>query len=114
MPLGQQARYIAYTWAGIIPTSDQNLRAALEDCRITSHHDDYRAQNEMALRLSRLCGTDPVNFGTEAFQKMLNESATTAIVFRLVGPYALPDASTRFMQARASQISLSNLHQMIW
>jgi len=97
VPLEQQARYIAYTWAGVIPAPHRpELEDAVEACSREGHFDDYRDQNEMALRFARLCGTDPTNVGDAAFQRMLKASATTAIMFRMVGPDALPDAQERF------------------
>ena len=97
VPLEQQARYIAYSWAGVIPpVSRERLLAGVALCRAEGHFDDYRDQNEMALRFARLCGTDPGQINDPALQRMLEASATTAIMFRLAGPDALPDGVQRF------------------
>ena len=97
VPFEQQARYIAYAWSGTIPgPTKTQLAAGLAACEAEGHFDDYRDQNEMALRFARLCGTDPVGVGDAALQRMLEASATTAIMFRMTGPDALPDAVDRF------------------
>lgn len=97
VPLEQQARYIAYVWGGVIPAPDrQRLEAGVSACRSEAHFGDYRDQNEMALRFARLCGTDPGQIDDPALQRLLEASATTAIMFRLAGPDALPDGVQRF------------------
>lgn len=97
VPLEQQARYIAYAWSGAIPApSRARLEAGLAACTAEAQFGDYRDQNEMALRFARLCGTDPAGVGDAALQRMLAASATTAIMFRMTGPDALPDAVERF------------------
>ncbi len=97
VPFEQQARYIAYAWSGAIAPPDRAaLEAGLATCEAEGHFDDYRDQNEMALRFARLCGTDPAGVGDPALQRMLEASATTAIMFRMTGPDALPDAVERF------------------
>lgn len=99
VPFEQQARYIAYAWSGVIPApSREELAAAVQACRDEGHFDDYRDQNEMALRFARLCGTDPACIGDPALQRTLEASATTAIVFRMRGPDALSDAVERFYE----------------
>ena len=97
VPFEQQARYIAYTWSGTIPApSRAELDAAVKASREEGHFDDYRDQNEMALRFARLCGTDPARIDDATLQRTLAASATTAIMFRMCGPDALPDATERF------------------
>lgn len=97
VPFEQQARYVAYAWSGAIPApSRAALEAGLAACEAEGHFDDYRDQNEIALRFARLCGTDPAGVGDAALQRMLEASATTAIMFRMRGPDALPDAVERF------------------
>lgn len=97
VPLEQQARYIAYSWSGTIPhPTPEALQEAVAACRTEGHFEDYRDQNEMALRFARLCGTDPGQIDDPALQRLLEASATTAITFRLTGPDALPEAKERF------------------
>lgn len=97
VPFEQQARYIAYAWSDAIPAPTRaRLEAGLAACEAEGHFDDYRDQNEMALRFARLCGTDPAGVEDVALQRMLEASATTAITFRMTGPDALPDAVERF------------------
>lgn len=95
--LEQQARYVAYSWSGAIePPSRDELARGIAACLGEGHFDDYRDQNEMALRFARLCGTDPAHVGDAAFQAMLEASATTAIMFRICGPDAREDAMDVF------------------
>ena len=101
MPLEQQARYIAYSWGGILPApTDAQLRAALQACQDEGHHSDYENQNAVALRFARLCGTDPdpASLGDPALLAKIRRSATTGILYRLTGPDALPDGIERFLR----------------
>lgn len=91
-PLEQQARYIAYTWAGIGSTrSEATMRAGLESCQSEGHHKVMHRQNEMALRFARLCGADPQGRIAPESMALVNGSATTGLLFRLAGPDAFPD-----------------------
>ena len=97
VPIEQQARYVAYTWAGVIPPrSDAEMRAALAACAAEGHHSGYQYQNEMALRFARLCGTDPAAIGDPGLVAKIRASATTGLIYRLTGPDALPDGVATF------------------
>jgi hypothetical protein len=50
----------------------------------------------MALRFARLSGTDPEGRVDAALMARVRMSATTALIYRLAGPDALPDAAERF------------------
>ena len=97
-PLEQQARYLAYTWGGVLPhRSDTDWRQAVEASVTDGHHVGYRRQNEMALRFARLCGTDPASIGDPDLMERIEASAVTSTMFRLTGPDALPEASAEIV-----------------
>lgn len=100
--LEQQARYVAYSWGGAIPSrSEAELREAVSRGVATGHHVGYRRQNEMALRFARLCGTDPKALKDPQMQARLEKCAVTSTMFRLTGPDALPDSHAEFTAQHA-------------
>lgn len=99
VPLELQARYLAYTWGGVLPPrSDEELRNDLALCRTEGHHEGYREQNQMALRFARLCGVDPAALGDEELMEHIRASATTGILYRMTGPDALEDGKEQFLK----------------
>ena len=93
VPLEQQARYLAYTWGGAVPSpTPDRLRQGVRECIETDHHRGYRQQNEMAIRFARLAGVDPAGVGDSGLQRLLTLSAVTGEMFRIVGTDARPDA----------------------
>ncbi len=97
--LEQQARYVAYTWGGAIPTpSRTDLEQGVAACIAEDHHGDYRQQHEMAVNFARLAGTDPADVGDPELQEIIDKSAVTGDMFRIVGTDALPDAADRVRQ----------------
>lgn len=96
VPLEQQARFLAYTWGGVVTRSEAEMRAGIEACTHQGHHSGYRRQNEMALRFARLCGTDPMGQVAGDLMDRVRQSATTGVMYRLAGPDALPDARAEF------------------
>lgn len=92
----EQARYLAYCWAGEIDCSEAGLRAGLAACHRDAPHADYQNQHQMALRFARLSGTDPAGQVDADLMTRVEKSATTTLMYRLAGPDALPDARARF------------------
>ncbi|MET1414726.1 FAD-dependent oxidoreductase [Roseibium sp. HPY-6] len=91
-PLEQQARYLAYSWGSVIQArSEETMRAGLQDCAQNGHHTGYRTQSEMALRFARLCGTDPKDPQSDDLAQTIRKSATSGLLYRLVGPDAFDD-----------------------
>ncbi|RVV97079.1 NAD(P)/FAD-dependent oxidoreductase [Mesobaculum littorinae] len=90
-----QARFLAYSWAGLLDRTEGDLRHGLEACRTEMHHAGYQEQHEMALRFARLGGFDPQGQVDEAMMDKVRRSATTPLIYRLAGPDALPDAGAR-------------------
>lgn len=96
--LEQQARYIAYSWGGLIKETEEDLRAGVKACYYEGHHDDYRNQNEMALRFARLSGTDPLLKCEKFSLETLRGYATTSLLYRVVGPDAFHDGMAQLEQ----------------
>ena len=99
-PLELQARHLAYAWSGEVPRDEQTMRAGVRLCAEQGHHVGSRRQNEMALRFARLCGADPDGQVEDALMDEIRESATTAMMYRLAGPDALPRARDEFAAVR--------------
>lgn len=96
--LEQQARYVAYAWAGLTSSATkEELRAGVEACIVEGHHNGYREQHEMALRFARLAGTDPAESDAPELAGILPHSAVTGEMFRIVGPDALPSAAAQLL-----------------
>lgn len=83
-PLEQQARLLAYVWSG---------EAAMPPAgalRASGGEDVY--QHIQTLRFARLNGSDPQGRVPAALQRLLDQTAVTALTCRLAGPDALADA----------------------
>ena len=93
--LEQQARYIAYFWSGLVDEPASVQREGVLACVEEGHHQDYRSQNEMALRFARLCGADPAGHVDPELAEIIKASATTSLLYRLVGPDAFPDGAEK-------------------
>ncbi len=94
--LEQQARYIAYSWSGTVPApTREEMQRGVEECRRLDHHGDYRQQHELAVAFAALASCDPSNLNDRELQEIVNNSAVTGEMFRIVGPDALPGAADR-------------------
>lgn len=92
--LEQQARYIAYTWGGVVPAPTRaQLAKGVAECVEKGHHSDYRQQHEMSVYFAKLTGCDPADVGDPELQEIIDNSAVTGEMFRITGPDALPDAA---------------------
>jgi dimethylaniline monooxygenase (N-oxide forming) len=92
-PIEQQARYVSYVWSDTVECDD--LDAGLQVCLTEQHHVGYREQNEMALRFAKLSQTDPLSKIDDDLTELVMQSATTGLLFRLVGPQSIEDAQDR-------------------
>lgn len=93
--LEQQSRFIAYVWGGAIPApTDDDVARGAERSRDEGHHAGYRLQHEMAIRFARLAGVDPTDVDDE-LRRVLEHSAVTGEMFRIVGTDSVPDAADR-------------------
>lgn len=96
VPLEQQARWIAYTWGGVIPAPDRaTLERAVERSVSDGLYVGYREQHEMAIRFGRLAGVDPADVDDPELTALLPLATVTADTFRLVGPDTDPSAAER-------------------
>lgn len=94
--LEQQARYISYAWGGAVPMPEKSeMMKGVEECIRLDHHGDYRQQHEMAVGFAKLTGCDPEDVGDPELQEIIDNSAVTGEMFRIVGPDALPRAADR-------------------
>lgn len=92
--LEQQARWLAYAWAGLVQSGSlRNLQNGLLRSKTEGHRAGYRFQNEMAMRFARLADTDPCSVQEPELRLMLDAAAATGESFRLVGPDAVPEAA---------------------
>ena len=92
-PIEQQARYVSYVWSDTVECDD--LDVGLQVCLTEQHHVGYREQNEMALRFAKLSQTDPLGKIDDDLTELVMQSATTGLLFRLVGPQPIEDAQDR-------------------
>jgi len=94
--LEQQARWIAYSWSGAVPAAcDAHLRDAVTACIAEDHFGASRQQNELALRFARLAKTDPSEITDPELALIIDKSAVTGEMFRIVGTDSDPDAIAR-------------------
>lgn len=99
--LEQQARYLAYAWAGVVDAGD--MAAGLETSRKTARDDVY--QHMQTIRFARLAGCDPQGRVDDDLGAVLNANAVTAISCRLVGHEALDGAEAQ-VRADAARFGL--------
>lgn len=94
--LEQQARWIAYSWSGAVPAAcDAHLRDAVTACIAEDHFGASRQQNELALRFARLAKTDPSEITDPELALIIDKSAVTGEMFRIVGTDSDPEAVAR-------------------
>jgi hypothetical protein len=91
--LEQQARYLAYSWAEIVPQGDMD--AGLAHCRENVRTNIF--QHSETVHFARLAGCEPSldeykDQISSELQDILSENAVTSISCRLVGHEALADA----------------------
>lgn len=83
-PLEQQARFLAYVWSGEAAMPPASALSA------SGGEDIY--QHIQTVRFSRLNGSDPQGRVPAALQRLLDQTAVTALTCRLAGADALADA----------------------
>lgn len=89
-PLEQQARFLAYVWSG--------ETTAPSETRVRASDGEDIYQHVQTVRFSRLNGSDPQGKVSPALQRLLDQTAVTALSCRLAGPDALPDAPEAIIQ----------------
>jgi hypothetical protein len=103
VPLELQARWIAYSWGGIIPmTGDADQRSSVAAYRSRRGTSQKTRMNLTALTFSRAAGVEPRVSDWPDLRRALLFGPLAPSSFRLEGPDALPDARERFARDAAA------------
>jgi hypothetical protein len=103
VPLELQARWIAYTWGGVIPeTGESERRQAVDSYRARRGSPQKSRMNLMALTFARAAGVEPNLDDWPHLRRALLFGPLAPSCFRLQGPDALPDAPIRFAHDAAA------------
>jgi hypothetical protein len=97
VPMELQARWIAYTWAGVIPPPAQaEQRGAIRAYRSRRGLSQKTRMNLAALTFARAAGVEPSPDNWPELRRALLFGPLAPSCFRLEGPDALPDAPNQF------------------
>ncbi|RAV09783.1 dimethylaniline monooxygenase [Mycolicibacterium sp. GF69] len=97
VPLELQARWIAYTWGGLIaPPSDVDHRRAIAAYRSRRGMPQKTRMNLAVITFARAAGVEPTVGNWPELHRALLFGPLAPSGFRLEGPDALPDAPARF------------------
>ena len=103
VPLELQARWIAYTWGGAIPTtSEADQRASIDAYRSRRGMPQKTRMNLVALTFARAAGVEPRLENWPHLRRALLFGPLAPSCFRLEGPDALSDAPARFARDAAA------------
>jgi cation diffusion facilitator CzcD-associated flavoprotein CzcO len=103
VPLELQARWVAYTWGGVVPRrSETELRSAVEAYRARRGTSQKSRMNLVALSFARAAGVEPNPDAWPDLRRALLFGPLAPSCFRLQGPDALPDAPVRFTRDAAA------------
>jgi dimethylaniline monooxygenase (N-oxide forming) len=103
VPLELQARWIAYTWGGAIPTPTETAqRRAVDDYRSRRGTPQKTRMNSAALTFARAAGVEPHLDNWPGLRRALLFGPLAPSCFRLEGPDALPDAPSQFRRDAAA------------
>lgn len=103
VPLELQARWIAYTWGGVIaPPADADQRASVAAYRARRGMPQKTRMNLAALTFARAAGVEPDLGRWPDLRRALLFGPLAPSCFRLEGPDALPDAAERFARDAAA------------
>jgi cation diffusion facilitator CzcD-associated flavoprotein CzcO len=92
-----QARWIAYTWANVLPKpSEAELREGVARYQARRGQPQEQVMEAMALTFSRLLGVEPDVERYPQLARALMFGPLSPASFRLTGPDALPDAAERY------------------
>jgi dimethylaniline monooxygenase (N-oxide forming) len=97
VPLELQARWIAYTWGGVIPaTNESDQRLSIKTYRSKRGMSQKTRMNLVALTFARAARVEPHLDNWPQLRRALLFGPLAPSCFRLEGPDALPDAPVRF------------------
>jgi dimethylaniline monooxygenase (N-oxide forming) len=99
VPLELQARWIAYTWGGVVASRDP--RPGAQACRQRRGLSQKTRMNLAALAFARAAGVEPDPARWPHLRRALLFGPLAPSCFRLEGPDALPDAADRFARDAA-------------
>ncbi|WP_068175767.1 NAD(P)-binding domain-containing protein [Mycobacterium sp. UM_CSW] len=103
VPLELQARWIAYTWGGTIPSpTETDQRSAIKAYRSRRGTSQKTRMNVVAVTFARAAGVEPKPDDWPELRRALLFGPLAPSCFRLQGPDALPDAPTRFARDAAT------------
>jgi hypothetical protein len=103
VPLELQARWIAYTWGGVIPeSSEAELRSTVDAYRARRGISQKTRMNLVANTFARAAGVEPHLDNWPHLRRALFFGPLAPSCFRLEGPDALPDAPVRFVRDAAA------------
>ncbi|OBA74402.1 dimethylaniline monooxygenase [Mycobacterium sp. 1554424.7] len=103
VPLELQARWIAYTWGGSIPsTTDDDQRSAIEAYRSRRGASQKTRMNLVAVTFARAAGVEPDPDCWPPLRRALLFGPLAPSCFRLEGTDASPEAATRFARDAAT------------
>jgi hypothetical protein len=103
VPLELQARWIAYTWGGAIPTtSEAGQRSSIDAYRSRRGTPQKTRMNLVALAFARAAGVEPRLENWPHLRRALLFGPLAPSSFRLEGPDAQPDAPARFARDAAA------------
>ena len=103
VPVELQARWIAYTWGGVVPEpTEPELRSAIEAYRARRGMPQKTRMNLAALTFARAAGVEPNLDDWPHLRRALLFGPLAPSCFRLQGPDALPDAPVRFVRDAAA------------
>jgi thioredoxin reductase len=98
-----QARWVAYTWAGIVPApSRQALAAGLALCQARRGGPQSVGMHDLAILFARRAGVEPDLERHPDLERALLFGPLSPISFRLAGPDNLADAPVRAAAAAAA------------
>ncbi|OBH29012.1 dimethylaniline monooxygenase [Mycobacterium sp. E342] len=102
VPLELQARWIAYTWGGVVPdVPEAGQRTAIDAYRARRGLSQKTRLNLAAITFARAAGVEPRLENWPQLRRALLFGPLAPSCFRLEGPDALPDAPDRFAREAA-------------
>ena len=103
MPLELQARWIAYTWGGVVAAaSDADRRSSIDAYRSRRGMPQKTRMNLAAVAFARAAAVEPCLENWPHLRRALLFGPLAPSCFRLDGPDALHDAAVRFARDAAA------------
>jgi cation diffusion facilitator CzcD-associated flavoprotein CzcO len=104
-----QARWIAYTLAGLVPVASKDaMTAGVAACRAMRERGQPTVLHELAIALARHAGVEPDLDRWSELERALLFGPLSAVSFRLNGPDSMDNASERVRAAAAAFGAISS------